>query len=83
MFEIGSPRSRGRKNFGRSRTRGMRGLENWTIFMEVICVSSLKKKYIYIYILKHNNPKKIYKHIYTPRNAATKSLRLIDAVVVP
>ena len=38
-----------------------------------------------IYILKHNNPKNIYIYIYiyTPRNAAMKSLRLIDAVVVP
>ena len=40
-FEIGRPRSRGWKNFGCSWTRGMGGLENWTIFMDVICVSSL------------------------------------------
>ena len=37
---IGRPRSRGWKNFGRSWTRGG-GLENWTIFMDVICISSL------------------------------------------
>ena len=40
-FEIGHPRSRGRKNFGRRWTRGVRGLENWTIFMDVIYVLSL------------------------------------------
>ena len=40
-FEIGRPRSRGWINFGRRWTRGVRGLENWTIFMDVICVSSL------------------------------------------
>ena len=41
VFEIGYPRSGGSKNFGCSWTRGMEGLENWTIFMEVICVSPL------------------------------------------
>lgn len=40
-FEIVRPRSRGWKTFGRRWTRGMRGLENWTTFMNVICVSSL------------------------------------------
>ena len=34
---IGCPGSRGWKNFG----MGVGGLENWTIFMEVICLSSL------------------------------------------
>ena len=32
----------GRRIFGRRWTRGMGGLENWTIFMDVICVSSLR-----------------------------------------
>ena len=41
-FEIGHPRSRGWNDFGRSWTRGVGGLENWIIFMHVICVSSLK-----------------------------------------
>ena len=59
--------------------QGGRGLENWTIFMEVILCIVPKNTYI----LKHNNPKNIYIHIYTPRNAAMKGLRLIDAVVVP
>ena len=40
-FEIGCPRSRGWKNFRRRLTRRVGGLENWTIFMDVICVSSL------------------------------------------
>ena len=39
-FEIGRPRSTGWKNFGRRWTRGVGGLENWTTFMDVICVSS-------------------------------------------
>ena len=38
-FEIGNPKSRGGNNFGRRWMRGLGGLENWTIFMEVICVS--------------------------------------------
>ena len=33
--------SRAWKNFGRSWTRGLDGLENWAIFMGVTCVSSL------------------------------------------
>ena len=41
-FEIGCPSSRGWKNFGHRWTRGLGGLENWKIFMDVICVSSLK-----------------------------------------
>ena len=41
-FEIGHPRSRGWNDFGRSWTRGVGGLENWIIFMDVICVSSLE-----------------------------------------
>ena len=40
-LEIGRPRSKGSKNIGRRWTRGMGGLENWTIFMDVIRVSSL------------------------------------------
>ena len=40
-FEVGRPRSRGRKDFGRGRTRGVGSVENWTIFMDVICVSFL------------------------------------------
>ena len=37
-FEIGRPRSRRPKNFGPQ--GGVEGLENWTIFMDVIYVSS-------------------------------------------
>ena len=33
-FEIGRPRSRGWKNFGRSWTRRVGDLENWTVFMD-------------------------------------------------
>ena len=40
-FEIGRLRSRGWKNFRRRLTRRVVGLENWTIFMDAICVSSL------------------------------------------
>ena len=40
-LEIGRPRWRRWKNFGRRWTRGVLGLENWIIFMDVICVSSL------------------------------------------
>ena len=40
-FEIGRSKLRGWKNFGRKWTRGVGGLENWTIFMDVVCVSSL------------------------------------------
>ena len=40
-FEIAQIRSRGWKNFGCWWTRGVEGLENWTIFMGVICASSL------------------------------------------
>ena len=40
-FEIGRPVSRRWKNFGQRWTRGLGALENWTIFMDVICVSSL------------------------------------------
>ena len=40
-FELGRPTSRGWKNFGRRWTRVVGGLENWTIFMDVICISSL------------------------------------------
>ena len=43
-FEIGRPRSRGWKHFERRWTMGVGDLENWTIFMDVICVSSLKVK---------------------------------------
>ena len=42
-FEIGRPRSTRWKNFGRRWKKGLRGLENWIIFMEVICVSSLSR----------------------------------------
>ena len=37
-FEIGRPRSRGYMDNG---ARGLGGLENWTIFTDVICVSYL------------------------------------------
>ena len=42
-FEIGHPKSRAWKNFGRKWTEDG-GLENLTIFMDVICVSSLTIK---------------------------------------
>ena len=41
-FEIRRSRSREWKKFGRRWTRGMRGLENFKIFMDVICVLSLR-----------------------------------------
>ena len=47
-FEIGRPRSRRWNNFGRRWTREVGGLKNWTIFMDVICVSSLKVNAIFI-----------------------------------
>ena len=40
-FEIGRTRPRGWKNVGRRWTRWLGGLENWTVFMDVIWVSSL------------------------------------------
>ena len=40
-FKMGRPRSREGKKFGRRWIRGVGGLENWIIFMDVICVSSL------------------------------------------
>ena len=42
-FEIGRPRSKVQKNFECWWTRGVGGLENWSIFMVVICVLSLIK----------------------------------------
>ena len=42
-FEIGYPRSKGWKNFRRRWTRGVGGLKNSTIFID-ICVSSLDMK---------------------------------------
>ena len=45
-FEIGRSRSRGRKNSGRRWTRGLGGPENWTIFMDVMCVSSLNALFL-------------------------------------
>ena len=41
LFETERPRSRGWKNFGRRWMKGVGGLKNWTIFMDVICVLSL------------------------------------------
>ena len=43
MLEIGRPRSRMSKNFGRRWTKS-EGHENSTIFMDVICVSSFNLK---------------------------------------
>ena len=40
-FEIGHLSSRRWKNFGRRWITEVGGLENWTISMDVICVSSL------------------------------------------
>ena len=42
-FETRRPRSRRWKNFGRRWTMGVGDLENWTIFMNFISVSSLIK----------------------------------------
>ena len=51
-FDIGRPRSRGWKNFGCGWIRGVGGLENWTIFMDVICISSLIEKVDVVYFYK-------------------------------
>ena len=40
-FEIRRPRSRWLKNYGPTWTKGVEGLENRTIVMDVVCVSSL------------------------------------------
>ena len=53
-FEIGRAKSRGWKNVGRRWTRGVRGLENWTIFKDVICVSSLISFSVVDFILRLN-----------------------------
>ena len=42
-FETGGSSSRGWKNFGRRGARGVGGLENWTIFTDVIRVPSLTR----------------------------------------
>ena len=42
-LEIGRPRSKESKNFGRRWARGTGGLGNSTIFLDVICVSSPSK----------------------------------------
>ena len=41
-FEIGRLRSKEWKNFGRRWTKRVGCPENWTIFLDVICVSSLR-----------------------------------------
>ena len=51
-FEIERPRSRGWKNFLRRWTKGLGGLENWKLFMDVICVSSITVKWSGIVVLK-------------------------------
>ena len=43
LFEIGRPRSKRWRKFGRRWTSEVGGLENWTIFMDVIYLSSLKR----------------------------------------
>ena len=44
-FKIGQRLgSRGSKNFGRRWTRGEEGPKNWTIFVDVMCVSSLRER---------------------------------------
>ena len=43
-FKIVRPRSRGWKNFRRCWIRVVRGLENWTIFLDVKCVSPVIEK---------------------------------------
>ena len=47
-FEIGRPRSRRWKDFGGRWTRRVGGLENRTIFLDVIFVSSLISWLIFI-----------------------------------
>ena len=42
LFETGGPISREWKNSGRRWARGLGGLENGTIFMDVIFVSTLR-----------------------------------------
>ena len=48
LSEIGRPRSRRWKNLGCTWTKGGRGggrgIENWTVLMDVICVSPLMKQ---------------------------------------
>ena len=41
-IENGRPTSRGWRNFGRRWTSGVGSLENWTIFMDFMCVLSLQ-----------------------------------------
>ena len=48
-FEIRRPKSRGWKNFGRRWKREVGGPENWTIFMDVLCASSLILFQIYVH----------------------------------
>ena len=50
-FGIGRPRSRGWKNIGRSWTKRVGDLENWTILMDAICVSSLNMNPILVTIV--------------------------------
>ena len=47
LVEIGRPRSRRWNNFGRRWTRAVGGLENWTNFLDVICVSYLSHQLIF------------------------------------
>ena len=42
-FEAGRPRSTWEKNLGEVGQEVWGGIENWTTFMDVICVSSLFK----------------------------------------
>ena len=61
MLEIGRPRSRMQKNFGRRWTGGG-GLENSTTFMDVICVSPLGLK-VDIVTVKEKAPSKMMLHV--------------------
>ena len=54
LLEIGRPRSRESKNLGPRWTRGVGGLENWAIFMDVICLSSLTENRNIITNLYHH-----------------------------
>ena len=55
-YEIGRLGSMGWKNFGRRWTKGMTGLANWTIFIDVIGVSSLADCFVIAHSLICNCP---------------------------
>ena len=62
-FEIGRPRSRGWKTVGRRWAKVVGGFENWTIFMDVICVSSLVAVKNIIFTFQKQSPEVVAKYI--------------------